>query len=91
MELSVILEILILFLLAAVIVIQLTLRGKSEIGGVKELIKSYSEKQRDSVARQIADGTTEQFARFNIIQDSVQKTLQTNREENSSRLREFGE
>ncbi|NCA98685.1 MAG: DNA recombination protein RmuC [Clostridia bacterium] len=78
-------------LLLLVIVLLLVGRRKTDFGEWLVLLKRNGDEQRDSVARQIADGTTEQFRRFGMIQESIQKTLQASREETNKQLREFGE
>ena len=95
-------NLIIIVLLAVIIVMLLVGRKKSQADEVSALLKSNIdevnstlkrnyEEQRDSVQKQIANGATEQFARFDVIQESVQKTLQANREETNKQLREFGE
>lgn len=84
-------EIIIIILLIAVIVLQLIGRRTSDISRIVSLLHKQAEEQRDSVARQISDGTTEQFKRFGFIQENIQSTLQGNREEVNLRLREFQE
>ena len=80
-------NIIIIVLLAIVIVILLTGRKKpptdemvslltSNIDEVNSTLKRSHEELRDSVQKQLANGTTEQFERFNVIQKSVQETLQ---------------
>jgi len=86
MEILIILSIVIIVLLAVAIILLLTGRKKSPLGEVADLFKRSADDQRDSVARQIANGTTEQFERFGIIQKSVQETLQANREETNKQL-----
>ncbi|MDR2133319.1 MAG: DNA recombination protein RmuC [Clostridiales Family XIII bacterium] len=78
-------------LLAILIVMRFVDRGKSDIGAVADLLKKAGDEQRADVAKQIADGATEQFRRFGLIQESVQSTLQTNRMETNKQLREFQE
>ena len=76
-------------LLIIVMILQMTGRKKSELGEISALLKRTAEEQRDGVQRQIASGTTEQFARFNVIQRSIQDTLSGNREEINRQLAEF--
>lgn len=78
-------------LLLAVIILQLTGRRKSDTGDIRTLLKQTAEEQRDGVQRQIANGATEQFERFAVIQKSIQDTLSANREEQNRQLRIFGE
>ncbi|MCL2079603.1 MAG: DNA recombination protein RmuC [Oscillospiraceae bacterium] len=69
-----------LLAVTVVIMIALLIRSKKTSGA-----DSLSE----SVTRQISDGATEQFKRFGVISESIQATLQGNREETGNRLREF--
>jgi DNA recombination protein RmuC len=73
----------------AVIVLQIIGKKKSDIGEITALLKRTADDQRDSVAKQISAGATEQFARFGVIQESVQSTLQASREEQTKQMREF--
>lgn len=91
MGLSEILGIAAIVLLLAVIILQLAGRGKSDTGEIRALLKQNAEEQRDGVQRQIANGATEQFERFAVIQKSIQDTLSANREEQNRQLRIFGE
>ncbi|MDR0531797.1 MAG: DNA recombination protein RmuC [Oscillospiraceae bacterium] len=86
MEPAMILGIVSIILLAAVIFLLLTGRKKSDVGEIVLLLKKSSEEQRAAIAKQLADGATEQFQRFGVIQQSVQITLQGNREEMDRRL-----
>lgn len=79
----------IIFLLLVLIILQLVGRKKSDIGEIISLLKQTSEEQRDVVQKQISGGATEQFARFGVIQKSIQDTLSTNREEVNRQLGEF--
>ncbi|GHU89262.1 hypothetical protein FACS1894202_07030 [Clostridia bacterium] len=78
-----------IILLLVVIVLQIIGRKKSDIGEITTLLKRIADEQRDSTAKQISAGATEQFQRFGVIQESVQTTLQGNREEVNKQLREF--
>jgi DNA recombination protein RmuC len=94
METQIIFDIIIiLLLLAAVALLLLSLlrKQKSGIDEIAVLLKHNNEEQRDVVARQISSGATEQFQRFGMIQESVQSTLQGNREEINNQLRGFQE
>ena len=91
METLIILSIVIIILLAVVIILQLTGRKKSPLGEVSDLLRRSADEQRDSVAKQISGGATEQFERFGVIQKSVQETLQTNREEVNRQLEKINE
>jgi len=89
MDIQIILNIAIIVLLVVVVVVLVVGRKKSDMEAVVALLKRNSEEQRDSVARQISSGATEQFQRFDVIQQSVQKTLQGNREEVNNQLNAF--
>ena len=78
-----------LVMLIAVIVLMIVGRKKSDLGEITALLKRTTDEQRDSVARQISSGATEQFHRFGVIQESIQTTLQKNREELNGQLRAF--
>lgn len=89
MGLSGILGILIVILLLVVIILQIIGQKKFNISEIMTLLKHTAEEQRSSVQKQIANGTTEQFERFGVIQKSIQDTLSTNREEINRQLSEF--
>jgi DNA recombination protein RmuC len=91
MEILIIFCIVIIIMLAVVMVLQLTSRKKSPLGEVSDLLKRAADEQRDSVAKQISGGATEQFERFGVIQKSVQETLQSNREEVNRQLEKINE
>lgn len=76
-------------LLLIVIILQITGKKKSDISEIITLLKRTSEEQRDSVQKQIASGATEQFARFGVIQKSIQDTLAANRTEINHQLSEL--
>lgn len=76
-------------LLLIVIILQITGQKKSDISEIITLLKRTSEEQRDSVQKQIASGATEQFARFGVIQKSIQDTLAANRTEINHQLSEL--
>ena len=79
MGLSEILSIVTIVLLFLILLLQLTGRRKSGIGKIAALLKRTAEEQRDVVQRQIAQGATEQFTRFGVMQKSMQDTLSDNR------------
>jgi len=56
-------------------------KKKSGTAEIEALLKRSAEEQRDSVTKQIASGTTEQFQRFGLIHESINRTLQENRAE----------
>ncbi len=88
MGLSEILSIIIIVLLLVIIILQVSGRKKSDIDEITALLQRTSEEQCSTVQKQIASGATEQFARFGVIQKSIQDTLSTNRSEVN---RQFGE
>ena len=75
----------------AVALILLLSRKKTDIGEIVSLLGRSAEEQRNSVARQIGEGATEQFRRFGVISESVQSTLQNNRTEINKQLGAFQE
>ncbi len=83
------LSVLIVVLLLAVIILQITGRKKSDIDEIIRLLKRTAEEQRNDVQKQIASGATEQFERFGFIQRSIQETLSDNRKEVNQQLAEF--
>ncbi len=89
MGLPEILDIVIIILLFAVIILQIIGRKKSDIGKIASLLKLTAEEQRNNVQKQIANGTTEQFERFSVIQKSIQDTLSANRDEVNRQLGAF--
>ncbi len=91
MGLSEIIGIVIIILLLIVIILQIRAGKKSDISEITALLKHTAKEQRDSVQRQIADGTMEQFQRFGVIQNSIQDTLAMNRRELNQQLHTFGE
>ncbi|OQA08428.1 MAG: DNA recombination protein RmuC [Firmicutes bacterium ADurb.Bin373] len=76
-------------LLLLLVLLFLTGRKKLDINEIIALLKHNSDEQRDNVAKQLSDGATEQFRRFGMIQESVQFTLQSNREETNKQLHEL--
>jgi len=61
-------------------------KKKAATSEFEALLKRSAEEQRDSVAKQIASGTTEQFQRFGLIHESINRTLQENRAEITATL-----
>ena len=78
--------VLIVILLVLVIFVA---RKKSDLGEIIALLERSQSEQREGVARQISDGATEQFKRFGVIQESVNKTLGENRAEINGQLAKF--
>jgi len=76
-----------------IIVVALLITGRSKTKGneIAELLRKNNDEQRDVITRQISSGATEQFTRFGVIQESIQSTLQGNREEINKQLRGMGE
>ncbi|MCL2698792.1 MAG: DNA recombination protein RmuC [Defluviitaleaceae bacterium] len=91
MDIQMIFNIVTVALLVLIAVLLFTGRKKSEAGEIVSLLKRGGEEQRDSVAKQLNEGATEQFRRFGMIQDSVQATLQKNRTETNEQLGKFSE
>lgn len=89
MGLPEIIGIVIIILLLVVIILQIIAHKKSDIGEIRSLLKRTAEEQRNGVQKQIANGTTEQFERFGVIQKSIQDTLSMNRDEVNRQLGEF--
>ena len=86
MGLSEILGVVTIVLLLVVIILQIIGHKKTEIISV---LKRTAEEQRNGVQKQIANGATEQFERFGVIQTSIQETLSVNRNEVNRQLGEF--
>lgn len=91
MGLTEILNILIIVMLFVVILLQITRRKRSDVEEIKSLLKHSAKEQRNDVQKQIANGATEQFERFGLIQKSIQDTLSSNRSEVNQQLHTFGE
>lgn len=89
MGLAEILGIVTIVLLLISIILQITGRKNSDIGEIITLLKRTAQEQRDGVQKQIANGATEQFERFGVIQKSIQDTLSANRKEVNQQLAEF--
>jgi len=78
-------------LLILIALLLLRRNKSSDLSQISSLMQQASNQQREDVQRQLAVGATEQFERFNVIQGSIQKTLQENRIETNTQLREFQE
>ena len=89
MEILQILAIITVALLVVIVFLLLSGRKKTDISEIIALFKKHSDEQRDSIAKQLNDGATEQFRRFGLIQESVQTTLQNNRTETNEQLGKF--
>ena len=82
-------NIVIVVLLVVIAVLIVLGRSKSGLDKIAALLRKTKDEQREIVTKQISEGATEQFKRFGMIQDSIQSTLQGNREETNKQLREF--
>ncbi len=91
MGLAEILGIITVMMLFVILLLQLSGRRKSDVTEITSLLKQNAEEQRSDVQKQIANGTTEQFERFGVIQKSIQDTLSSNRSEVNQQLHTFGE
>ncbi len=88
-ELQLIMNIAMIVLLLFIAGLLVLLAKKDQHANMQAFLKQNGEEQRDTVAKQLAAGTTEQFQRFSMMQDSLQATLQGNREEINKQLRDF--
>ena len=91
MDILMILGVINIALLILVVVLLLLNKNRSNVEAIADLLKRSSTEQHESVARQISGSTTEQFQRFGVIQESVNKTLQDSRIEINRQLHEFRE
>ena len=91
LDIYIFLSVVIIILVLFIAVMLFTSKGKSKSEGVKfaKFLTKMKDEQRDDVAKQISDGATEQFKRFGVINDSIQTTLQNNREETNNKIGEF--
>ncbi|MCL1909171.1 MAG: DNA recombination protein RmuC [Holophagaceae bacterium] len=89
MDIQMVFNIAILALLFFVVALLFVVKNKSNIGTIATLFKQNSEELREGVAKQISNGATEQFHRFDVIQGSIHSTLQGNREEVNKQLSDF--
>jgi DNA recombination protein RmuC len=78
-------------LLIVVILLLLFKKQTNNTDYITDIINKNSEKLREDVGKRIAVGTKEQFERFDMIQNSIQNTLRSNREETNSELRKSSE
>jgi len=89
-DMQMIFNIIIIAMLATIVVLTIFGRKKAEkdenLTKIDALLRQSGTELRNDVASQISHGTTEQFARFGMIQKSVQDTLSANREEASRQL-----
>jgi len=91
MEMLISLVIICIILLLLILVLQLLFRKKPQGADIPALLQQKNDVLVDSVQRRLGDSATEQFKRFGMIQESVNKTLQTSREETNKELRGFSE
>ncbi|MCL2019542.1 MAG: DNA recombination protein RmuC [Oscillospiraceae bacterium] len=64
------------------------LKSENTAERISAVLKQNADEQRVSVTKQLNENTTEQFKRFDMIQESVNRTLRENREEMNKQLRE---
>jgi DNA recombination protein RmuC len=87
------LEILIIVVLVFNIIITALLlvasRKTSDLSEIVSLLKNNNEDQRENMAKLLGEASTEQFRRFGVIQESVNKTLQESRLETNEQLGKF--
>jgi len=88
MDEQLIFNMIIIALLVVLIVLQVVGKGRSNLRPMENLLKKQAKEQRDEVTEQLNSGATEQFKRFGEIGNSIQITLQKNREETNRELRE---
>jgi len=88
MDEQLIFNMIIIALLVVLIVLQVVGKGRSNLRPMENLLKKQAKEQRDDVTKQLNSGATEQFKRFGEIGNSIQTTLQKNREETNRELRE---
>jgi DNA recombination protein RmuC len=81
-----VLNILIAVMWLYVVIVLFASRKMQDKDETAAIMKRFAEEQRDSVAKQIANGTTEQFQRFGLIHESINRTLQENRTEITATL-----
>ena len=91
MDIQLIFNIVIFALLCFVVVFLFISKKKSEIYEIIALLENSSRELRESITRQLRSEATEQFQRFDIIQDSMQKALLNSRTEVNEQLRNFSE
>jgi len=89
MDFQILMGIVTIVLLVIIAIILVSGKDKSNNDKIAELLTKNREEQQNVIAKQISDGTTEQFKRFGMIVESIQTTLQGNREESGKSLSEF--
>ncbi|MDR2559651.1 MAG: DNA recombination protein RmuC [Oscillospiraceae bacterium] len=83
---EIILNLIIIALLVLIILLLFARNKNRNTNEVEALLKRFFEEQCDGVAKQIAAGTTEQFNRFGLIHESINRTLQESRTEITATL-----
>lgn len=87
--------IVILSLVATLVVLLLVGRKRERaddgVERIADLIRQATDTQRDEIVRQLETNSTHQFARFDVIQNSLQGALQANREEVGGQLTRINE
>jgi len=91
MDIQLIFNIIIVALLIVLVFLGRKKSDNNAANTIVPLLRQNSEEQRERVAKQINDATTAQFERFGMIQESVQKTLQGNRDEINKQLHKLQE
>ena len=96
MDIQLIFNVVVIMLLVVLVVLLIAGKSKSNVDKIAEILRRSKDEQRESDSRQqenfyrqISDSSTEQFKRFGVVQESIQSTLQGNREETNKQLREF--
>lgn len=89
MEIVYILSAIAILMLVVVVILSIVLKKKTSHNDLTEILTKTAKDQSDIIAKQVGDGTTEQFKRFGMISESIQSTLQGNRDETSKKLSEF--
>jgi hypothetical protein len=82
-------SIIIIILLTVIVVLQLIGKNRLNIDPIIGLLERNGAEQREIVTRQIDNGATEQFKRFDLIKDSINSTLQNSRTETNEQLGKF--
>jgi DNA recombination protein RmuC len=81
----------IVLLVVNIVLILVAVNKPMDTEEIKSLLRRAGEiqaVQTENIAKQISAGATEQFARFDVIQESVQATLRRSREETNKQLKE---
>ncbi len=89
MEPELILDVAAVILLLFIAVLLLAGRRKTGLDELEYLLRHTAQEQRDSVQKQLSASAMEQFQRFGVIQESVNRTLQESRSETGVQLGRF--